>query len=278
MDIQNERVMPEFVPNKLTNLYQEQNFMMVLYLNGAYKLATDMLYTEGASKKILEVVIPYAKSSSKPLYAPYIVPGAEVKIEAPIGLSIAACKRCIELNTERIEDILKNTQISDSNKEELKQYKDTKQFIGVGNTTDFNNGTATVAVCVLRKSKTTDVYSLYTYYKYITMNEQELTLNTSRKDRDDILSKLIFDYVYDIINGRYSVSDELPNSIKKDWVSNFRDAINNRLKVIEKVPIHGGRKRYETMTVTELKERAIKRGIKVNQLTKAELILKLRNK
>ena len=282
MDIQNQMVnqnkYPDLFTTKLQNLYQEQNFMMVLYLNGAYNLATDMLYTEGASKRILEVTVPYAKSAAKPLYAQYIVSGAEVKQEAPIGLSIAACKRCIELNTDRISDILKNPILSDINKEDIKHYKSIQQFVGVGITTDFNTGSSIVAVCVLRKSKTTDNYSLYTYFKYFVMSEQDATLNTTRKERDSILSRVIFDYIYDIINGKYSTSDELPNTIKKDWMLPFREVIQKRLSIIDKTPQDGGRKRYENMTVTELKERAIKRGIKHSQLTKAELILKLRNK
>jgi hypothetical protein len=265
-------ILPFPVEEKIQDLF-EQDFMVVFYLNGAYRTITDFLYIPGASKKVLEARIPFSKSASKPLYSPYIKPGSTIVQEAAIGLSIAALLRSIELNTNRLNDILNNPAL---NLDEINIYRKINTFVGVGTTADYNSGTCIVCISVYNNGV------VKSYIQNLTMTDEEKINIPSikRKERDDLFSHKLLDYLYNVMNMPPKSSD-LPDTINKNWINNIKQLLTERMKTIDKTPAatkQGGRKRYDSMTVAELKEKAKSKSIKYSGLTKSELIAQLRKK
>lgn len=251
----------------------EQDFMVVFYLNGAYRVMTEFLYTPGASKKVLEARIPYSKSASKPLYTPYIKPGSTITQEPAIGLSIAALLRSIELNKNRLNDILTNPSL---NLDEMNTYRKINTFVGVGTTVDYNSGTCIACISVYNNG------TVKSYIQNLIMTEEEkITIpSIKRKERDDLFSNKLLDYLYKVLTIPPK-SSELPDTINKTWINDIKQLLIERMKTIDKTPAaqkEGGRKRYTNMTVVELKEKAKLKGIKYSGLTKSELIDQLRKK
>ena len=173
-------ILPIPVEEKIQDLF-EQDFMIVLYLTGAYRIISEFLYTPGASKKVLEARIPFSKSASKPLYTPYIKPGSTVTQEAAIGLSIAALLRSIELNTNRLNDILPNPSL---HLDEINTYRKINTFVGVGTTADYNSGTCITSISIYNNG------TVKSYIQNLTMTEEEKINIPSikRKERDDLFS------------------------------------------------------------------------------------------
>ena len=254
----------------------EQDFMIVFYLNGAYRIIHELLYTPGSSKKLLEVQIPYAKSASKPLYSPFIKSGTVITNEPAIGLSLSALLRSIELNTLRLNDILNNSNLTPSNLDEINIYRKVNTFIGVGTTADYNTGTCMCCISVYNNG----VVKYYIQTLSMTEEEKIMIPSINRKQRDEVFSIKLLNYLYTIMTVPPKSSD-LPDTINKNWVKDIKNLLTERMKTIDKTPAtikQGGRKRYDTMTVAELKEKAKSKGIKYSRLTKSELIQELRKK
>ncbi len=156
------------------------NFLVSFNLNGCFTLMSDILLTNGASRKVMDAIVPYNKSSCRKIVDSSI---KIVSITCAEELAKNALYRCIELRNERIIYISKNYS-QNPPQDEIHNLTNTMACVGVGVSCDYNSGECYACVYINKQDINQDINQVIVkHLSYVNKDDTYISLSKQEKDR-----------------------------------------------------------------------------------------------